>query len=464
MRKPFKLSAIALLTTALTAVPAYALSLNLGGNGPLVDLGNSNNADATVSVDTGNILGGGNNGDAGANAAVDINLGSIGGDGDGGLLGSNSLIDLGGDDNVDAVIDLDLGTDGDLLDLGGDGGLIDLADLGGTGDLLDLGDGPLLDLSGNDSVDAVIDLDLGTDGDLLDLGGGGSLLDLADIGGAGSLLDLGDGPLLDLSGNDEVDAAIEVDLGDGDLLYLGTTGSILDLGEGRADLVALNLLGTNVDADLNLNGGSEPVVDVNIGTGGSGVAGTGLLPDTDVEATVGGGNVASVSVTSGGDDPAGGGNGNGGGGNGNGGGGNGAGGNGGGTAGGGTGSGGSGSGDSTASNGGGSGGLVPAANPAACLTLNAAQLNELIQRHTYNRATFSSWASARSLKIVPVEFCDRAVDNVAAAADGSANVARLKAFLAAQAKVRAGLQSKGYGTDDVIAADHNGEVLIVYVI
>ena len=98
------------------------------------------------------------------------------------------------------------------------------------------------------------------------------------------------------------------------------------------------------------------------------------------------------------------------------------------------------------------------------MTLTAAQLDELIQRHTYNRATFNSWASARSLKIVEVDFCDDAAVDVAAAADGSSNVARLQAFLAAQAKVKAGLESKGHSAGDVIAADHSGNVLIVYVI
>lgn len=63
-----------------------------------------------------------------------------------------------------------------------------------------------------------------------------------------------------------------------------------------------------------------------------------------------------------------------------------------------------------------------------------------------------------------MNFCDAEVAKVAAAAGGSANVARLQAFLAAQAKVKAGLQSKGYSAGDVIAADHDGAVLIVYVI
>jgi hypothetical protein len=310
VRKYLELSAIALLTTAISAVPAHALSLNLGGDGPLVDLGDDNHADATVSLDTGNLLGSDSgSGGTEAGAVIDLNLGSAGGDGDGGLLGGNGLIDLGGD-NDNGLIDLD----GDLLDFGSTGGL----------------------------------LDLGDNGDIIDLAG----------------LNLGDGALLDLSGNDDINAAIEIDLGDGDLLDLGTTGAI---GGGGG----------------NGNGG-----------GGSG-----------------------------------GGNGNGGGGVAN----------------------------------GGNGGLL-ADTGAACLTLTSAQIDELIRRHIYNRATFNSWASAQSLRVVEVELCEGEIAEVAAAAGADANVARLQAFLAAQAKVRAGLQSKGHAPGDVIAADHSGEVLTVYVI
>ena len=68
------------------------------------------------------------------------------------------------------------------------------------------------------------------------------------------------------------------------------------------------------------------------------------------------------------------------------------------------------------------------------------------------------------MKLVEVELCDAEVAEVDAAVDGSANVARLQAFLANQAKIRAGLQSKGYTTSDVIAADRDGGVLVVYVI
>lgn len=434
MRKYLELSAIALLTTAISALPAYALSLNLGGDGPLVDLGNDNNADATVSLDTGNLLNGGSGGGSdgtNADAVIDLNLGSVSGDGDSGLIGGNGLIDLNGD-NDNGLIDLDGdllnlggGTGGGLLDLGGDGDLIDLAGL-------NLGDGSLLDLSGNDDVDAAIEIDLG-DGDLLDLGSTGGI---GGIGGTGGLLDLG---------------------GDGDLLDLGGDGDLLDLG-GSTQLLALDLGGTNVDADLNLDGGDEPIVDVTISNDEGGLAGTGVLPNTETEATVGGGNAATVKITDTSDDDSGnGGGGNGGGGNG--GGGNGNGGNG--SGGNGNGSGGSGSGG--AGNGGGDGSLF-ATNGAACLTLTPAQVDELIRRHVYNRATFNSWASAQSLRVVEVDLCAGEMAEVAAAAGADANVARLQAFLAAQAKVRAGLQSKGHAPGDVIAADHSGEILTVYVI
>jgi hypothetical protein len=431
--KSLKLSAIALLTTALTVVPAYAVSLNLGGgDAPVVDLGNGNNANATVGVDTGNVLGGGGS-DTNGDAAVDLNLGDIGGNND-------------NNDNLGNVVDND-----------GDGGLVNL---GGNNDLIDLnseGDG-VIDLGGNGDL-----LDLGTDGDLLDFGGDGNLLDLGGGGTDGLVdfasLDLGDGLLLDLSGNN------------GDLLDTGSTGSILDL-DGNGDLldlggsseqrVAIDLGNTTIDGSVDPN---QPQAQVTISTGNDGAAGTGVLPNTDGSATVGG-NSANVTITTGNGSDAGGagsgGNGGNGGAGGNGAGGNGNG-NGAGTGGGSTGGGGSAGGGG---NGNGSGDdLFAAAGDAnACLTLTAAQLDELIERHAYNRATFNSWANARSLKIVEVDVCDREVAEVEAAAGSSANVARLQAFLAAQAKVRAGLQSKGFSSGDVIAADHSGDVLIVYVI
>jgi hypothetical protein len=468
----------------MTVLPAHALSLNLGGDEPLVDLGNDNNADAGVSVDTGGVLGGSDSDSDGAdaNATVDVNLNDIAGsdddddtldsvvddDGDGGLVnlgGEDDLIEL--DNDGDSIIDLggddgdllDLGDNGDPLELGGDDSLTGVADvdvdlgdgdrlldLGNSGDLLDLGTGPLLDLRGDTDTDAVIEADLGG-GELLDTGETGSLLDLA---GTGELLDLGGtGDLLDLGST-------------GDLLDLGP-GALLDLDGGNSEEVALDLGNTKIDADLNPSGDDAPLARATLSTGDDGVAGTGLLSDTDGTATVGGGNAANISLGTN-DDGAGLGGGGSGGDS------NGAAGNGGGGSASGNGSNSGGGSASPANGNGGSGNddgdLFAAATTgtAACMTLDAAQLDQLMRRHVYNSATFNSWASARALKIVEVDFCDQAVADVAAAASGSDNVARLQAFLAAQAKVSAGLRSKGYAAGDVIAADHSGGVLIVYVI
>jgi hypothetical protein len=49
------------------------------------------------------------------------------------------------------------------------------------------------------------------------------------------------------------------------------------------------------------------------------------------------------------------------------------------------------------------------------------------------------------------------------AVDSSANVARLKSFLAGQSKVRDGLAQTGHTPNDVIAADSSGDELVVYV-
>ena len=266
MRTSHRFSTIALLTTAFTVMPAYAASLNIGGAGPLIDLGNSNTADATVSVNIGNRSGGGDT----LGALVDS-------DGDGGLInlgGSHDVVDLGGEG--DSVIDLggngallDLGDGGDLLDLGG-AGLIDLAAIGS-------GDDPLFDLTGEGVLDGFVDVDPGG-------------VDLLDLGTTGSILDVdGNGDLIDLGSNSEL-----LDLGDGGFDF--GNEDLLDLGGSSTELVAIDLSHTQVGADVD--NGTSPLVEVDISTDGDGLAGTGLLPNTDGNATVGGANAASVTITS----------------------------------------------------------------------------------------------------------------------------------------------------------------------
>lgn len=393
MKNTIRLSTIALLAAALAVTPASALTINLGGNEPLVQLGGSDDSGAAVSVETDDLLGGSG----------------------GGILGGS---DGGGSNDTNATVDLDLGNTtgagtGTLLDLGGSSG----------GQLLDFGDGYLLDLSGNDETDAVVDLDLTSTGG---------------IGETGNLLDLGgSGRVLSLTGTS----------GDEDVL--------LDLGN------------TDVVGDVNLENDDDPTARVDL-IGNDGVARSGLLRGTDGLVTLGGDNAATISLSDSGDDGTGGdgtGTGSDGGD--------------------GTGNGGDGDGDGAGNAGAASAGSNTAgtmaassrtatnttartnlranAGATACLDVGANQIGQLVDRHTYDEQTFKAWADARSMKIVEVDICDRAVAQVETALDGSANIARLQAFLASQAKVRAGLQSTGYTTNDVIAADDGGDTLIVYV-
>lgn len=449
--KSTKLSTIALFAAALATTPVSAVSLNLSGDGALVDLGDGGNADATVSVDTGDVL------------------------------GSD-------------------GSDGGLLDLGGDG---DLLDLGGTGT-----GGALLDLSGDDESDAAVEIDLGTTGSIgTDTGSGTGLFDLGadgllNLGSEGTIIDLGGEPLLDLSGNDDADAAVEIDLGETGSIGGGdvAAGRLLDLG-GDAGLVDLaddgdvfepgtdataDLGDTDVLADVNLGGGEEPLLDLNLANDDDGVAGTGPLPNTLGKTALGGGNVATIALSS--PDSAGGGDGAD---DGTGGGDDGAGG----TTGGGGDSGGGGTGgtgdesdgtDGTVGDDGDDPGIddeatgaigtlpprVPAATArvgaaasgeASCLSLTGQDINYLVERHDYDWPTFTTWAEATSMNVVEVDLCDDVAANIQLAVEASANVDRLQDFLAAQAKVRAGLQQTGHSTEDVIAADDAGDTLVVYV-
>lgn len=471
MYKHLRISAIALMTTALSVAPAAALSINLGGDGPLLDLGNSNNKGATLSVDTNAVLG---SGGTSSEAGVEVNLGNVTGTGNGGVLGlgrEGKLLDLGGSDGLidfngdgpllnlgsdtDAAV-INLGTNGNLLDLGGTNGLIDLngdgpvlnlgsdpdaavinlgsdgnlLDLGDDGFLLDFGEGGLLDLGGGG--DATVDVALLGENGVLDLDSSGSLAglglegldDLLDLGTTGSIVDLGTtGNLLDLGGTDGL-----LDLGNGELLNLGDGQPLLDFGEDPT--VALNLLGTNVD--VQLGGKNKPLAKIKVGVDDDGLAGTGVLGGTNATISVGGG-----SGGGGGDGP---------------------------------------DGPDNPDNpnpnnpnpnnpgsGNGGSGNSLTASADACLSLTEAQLRDLVNRHAYTQATFRSWAGTNSLKIVPVDLCEGVVSKVSMTVGGDANIARLQAFLGGQAKVRAGLASQGYSPSDVIAADRDGQVLVIYV-
>jgi hypothetical protein len=387
--KHLRISVIALMSAALTVAPAAALSLNLGGDGPLLDLSNKNNSSATVSIDTNAVLGKKKSNGSSTTGGL-LNLGSVTGSGS----GSGGVVDRG--------------NSGNLLNLG-KGGLLDLNGNGDTQlDVILLGKNGLLDL---DSSGSLLGIGLDSTNYLLDFGTtsgtGGRSGRLIDLGDSGGLLDLGNGEFFNLGGNEP----------------------LLEFGDDP--LVALNLLGTNVD--VQLGGKGKPLAKVTVGVDDDGVAGTGLLGGTGASVTIGSGSGGGSDGPDDPDDP-----------------------------------------DNpdnpdnpnnpnNPGNGNGGSGSALMASADACLSLTEAQLRELVNRHDYSQATFRSWAGTNSLKIVPVDLCEGVVSKVSMTVGGDANIARLQAFLGGQAKVRAGLAAQGYSAADVIAADRDGTVLVIYV-
>lgn len=98
-----------------------------------------------------------------------------------------------------------------------------------------------------------------------------------------------------------------------------------------------------------------------------------------------------------------------------------------------------------------------------CITPNANQIETLVNRHRYSSSTFSSWAGASQLTIVKVNVCASAQDRLSASLAENSNVSRLQDYLAGNARIRNGLESQGYSTNDVLATDRDGNRLIVYV-
>lgn len=145
MRNSTKLSAIAVLAAMLSAGPVMAATINLGGNGGLLDLGgNGGNSNTTVDATLGGT-------DADANVTVN-------GSGTNGLLGGNGLLGtdvFGSSQHTTADANLDNAGDANVDLFGGDGDsnadvtlgngntniLDDLFGIGGVGGAGDNGDG-----------------------------------------------------------------------------------------------------------------------------------------------------------------------------------------------------------------------------------------------------------------------------------------------------------------------------------
>ena len=180
MKNAFKLSTIALLAAIIAAAPASAVSLNLGGNGPLLDV-NGNGTDSEINVGTGDLLGG-TGGGSGINGLLDIN-----GDDD----STTALLDLNGTGS-NGIIDFD--GSGDLIDLTGNDEIVNLGGntapttarigLGGSNDAL------LLNLFGEDDASAALNLETAGIGGIGGIGGGTGdndvVLDLFGTDGGGS--------------------------------------------------------------------------------------------------------------------------------------------------------------------------------------------------------------------------------------------------------------------------------------
>ena len=122
MKTGLKISTIATLAAMLSAAPAFALSINVGGQGGLLSV-DPNSSGINATVDAGNLLGGsgGNNGGG---------LVSVGGDGSGSLVslggsGGGSLASVGGTgDGTGSLVNVGSGSGGTVnVDLGGSNGL-----------------------------------------------------------------------------------------------------------------------------------------------------------------------------------------------------------------------------------------------------------------------------------------------------------------------------------------------------
>jgi hypothetical protein len=472
MQSPIGLSTIALLAALGFAAPAQAQLLNLGdsGSGVSVNVGGSGGASVTV----------------GGESAVSVDLGSgstdTGGAGtDPGGASSGNILDIDGDgDDDDALIDLDLGGDDEQpVSLGGGGGGDGLLDVDGV-----TGDDILLDLFGDGSADAdgeaVVNLDLGDDGDLLDLGGDGDdLLDidnLLDGGVTGDdiLLDLfgpGDGILgeggvtADLSGErtDPDDVTLDVDDDTAVIVDLfGTSDELLDTGLGGdgapevtggagGTAAAVDILGDDAAIldELGADGDDEVSADA-----GDVDAGVDILDLEDADETGGGGDDDN---TGGGNDDGGDDNGNGNG-NGNG-------------------------GDDTADDdtlginpgaitGDDDDDLIaprPAVRVAAvgdasarCFTPNEEQIAFLLQNRNYDLSMTASWASGE-VDLVPVRLCPEARARLAAAIEADAEVQWLQDWVWADARIHGELADAGLGADNVLALDTKDGDVNIYV-
>ena len=473
MRKRIGISALA-LSAALAVSPAAAASLNLGGDGPLVDLGTGTSepvVDVNLGNDTGATVDLGNDGSAitldtttdGSSEIGVIDLGDtdatidLNGSGD----PNDVVLDLDDDDCNDVIVDLFCNgaddTDG-LIEIG-EGGLIDL---GGTDDEIEVNLGGtdesvFVDLFG-DGEDAVVDLDALDDDelvvDILDMEAPvpATRIRLPDTDG----LDLGDTDVGDVDLGNLPDIDLDGVLG-GEVIpdLFGAGGSVGDIDLGDIDLG--NLPGIDLgDTDL----GNLPNIDIgdlgglpNIDFGDT-IGGVPGLPGVDfgtdgtdgTNGTDGDDGATTVVVINqpGGDDP-------------------------------GTlpdpGAFPNGPGMTPGSN---TTTIIPGVNRATartrvaqqdtkCFTPDDQQIANLVSRRTYTASGMAGWRNARNVTIVPVRLCPEARVRVSEVTYADANMAALRNGIAASPAIKAKLNGTGRSAEDVLAVDNKDGQLVVYI-
>jgi hypothetical protein len=398
--------------------PAGAVSLNIGGGGGL------------VSVDSGSTGSTGGGTTEGSSSGV-VNL------------GDDPLLDLGGNSDVDAVVDLDVGLDDDGL---ANDGVVDLDTDGQDGVIVDLfGDGK-----------AIADVDVGAGGE------GEGLLDLGDVNSLANLDTSGDdGVILDLFGESGTVADAQLGLGDD---ALGTDDGLLGVNGEGDEAVNVNLYGRSAPA-----GSSERLATIDLGDDAGGLAGAPAATidlfgpgggDTDDTATgsvtpgtggtsgggsTGGGAPTDVANNDDGSDdgtgtaapgavtPA------------------------------------PGAGSATSvrpqpirANAGRVASVTTTGSTTTCFSPDQGQIAHLLARNTYSAEVKAELQAAEKIQLVPINLCADARAQLDAALAADPNIGALQTTIAADAEISAALEP-AYQPDDVLAADPSGEDLTVYV-
>lgn len=432
MRKLIGISALA-LGAAITVSPAAAQLLNLGGGGePLIELGSGNEPGLTVNLGTESSV----NVELGGNPEVNVNLNeSTGsglsvelplGEGDGDSDGLGEIIDLDASDDIIGV-DLDSKGNDNEVTVGlptGDDLIVDLFGNGVGGlpppdsDQLDLGltDGDaILDIFGDGVTGGNTVLENTVDLDVLNNVGGILPADAVDVGDV-DLLDLegvlGGDSIVDLFGEGGGVEALnlgDVTLPDVDLSHLSILSSLaegdtVDVDDDTDLLPDDPDTDTDTDTDVTTIDNRRTV----IVTGGTSTTGGSTITATNRTNRVGTTNRATrLPVVK---KPA-----------------------------------------------------AVAQAPGKCFTPNDEQINHLVSSKSYSGDSVATWRTAGAVTLVPVRLCPEARTRVSEVTYGNANMAAMRAGIAASPAIQGKLQGTGLDSEDVLAVGAKDGQVVVYV-